>query len=267
MAIDTFAEIPVASMPTEHPSSSPIKTSLGRSKTTIPAAPDQVPQSGLKRLATTPGGVPGPSARRPVPRASNHIPAPRAVDELELELEDAQPGFTSNVYMSSNPSSFGNGGASTNDHIYSSAPAQSYLQPFQPYIFPAGSYSIFMVLDIREGRHSNEALIPDLEARGVNIERRALAIGDVAWIAVKTSVDGLGGPQECVLDFIVERKRTDDLVGSVKDGRFHEQKVRRLSMTEAILELISGFRTVSTQGEWHWSGVLCCRTLSDIKTP
>jgi len=30
---------------------------------------------------------------------------------------------------------------------------------------------------------------------------------------------------ELVLDFIVERKRMDDLAGSIVDGRFREQKV------------------------------------------
>ena len=29
-----------------------------------------------------------------------------------------------------------------------------------------------------------------------------------------------------MLDFIVERKRTDDLAGSIVDGRFREQKFR-----------------------------------------
>ena len=31
--------------------------------------------------------------------------------------------------------------------------------------------------------------------------------------------------KEIVLDFIVERKTMDDLVSSIKDGRFQEQKV------------------------------------------
>lgn len=33
-------------------------------------------------------------------------------------------------------------------------------------------------------------------------------------------------PGELVLDHIVERKRLDDLCGSIIDGRFREQKVR-----------------------------------------
>lgn len=34
-----------------------------------------------------------------------------------------------------------------------------------------------------------------------------------------------GDPMEAVLDFIVERKRADDLASSIVDGRFQEQKV------------------------------------------
>lgn len=33
--------------------------------------------------------------------------------------------------------------------------------------------------------------------------------------------------REAVLEYIVERKRMDDLAGSIMDGRFNEQKVGR----------------------------------------
>lgn len=34
--------------------------------------------------------------------------------------------------------------------------------------------------------------------------------------------------REVVLDYIVERKRMDDLAGSIVDGRFYEQKASSL---------------------------------------
>ncbi len=34
-----------------------------------------------------------------------------------------------------------------------------------------------------------------------------------------------GGGRELVLDYVMERKRMDDLAGSIVDGRFKEQKV------------------------------------------
>ena len=44
-------------------------------------------------------------------------------------------------------------------------------------------------------------------------------------------------PRELVLDYIVERKRMDDLCGSIIDGRFREQKVHFsvCSLSEALL--------------------------------
>lgn len=47
---------------------------------------------------------------------------------------------------------------------------------------------------------------------------------------------------EVMLDWIVERKRLDDLIGSIKDGRFHEQKFRlRRSGIKHIIYLIEEF--------------------------
>lgn len=59
---------------------------------------------------------------------------------------------------------------------------------------------------------------------------RSLELGDALWIAKCKDANFLArhGAEgdEIVLDYIVERKRLDDLIGSVKDGRFHEQKFR-----------------------------------------
>ncbi|CAJ0850600.1 1292_t:CDS:2 [Entrophospora sp. SA101] len=60
--------------------------------------------------------------------------------------------------------------------------------------------------------------------RGVKLSVRSLELGDVLWVAKKygsTTKD-----EEIVLDYIIERKRMDDLIGSIKDGRFREQKFR-----------------------------------------
>ena len=47
---------------------------------------------------------------------------------------------------------------------------------------------------------------------------------------------------EVMLDWIIERKRLDDLVGSIKDGRFHEQKFRlRRSGIPNVIYLIEEF--------------------------
>ena len=39
---------------------------------------------------------------------------------------------------------------------------------------------------------------------------------------------GLPSSREILLEHVVERKRMDDLAGSITDGRFHEQKVNHI---------------------------------------
>jgi crossover junction endonuclease MUS81 len=53
---------------------------------------------------------------------------------------------------------------------------------------------------------------------GIPYSVKALDVGDALWVAKS-------GGEEYVLDYIIERKRMDDLVNSITDGRFHEQKV------------------------------------------
>jgi crossover junction endonuclease MUS81 len=103
------------------------------------------------------------------------------------------------------------------------------FNPDQATIFPAGSYEVVMVLDTREieSKSSRDNFSEAIRSKGINVETRALRLGDVLWIARKR--DGLGGEEdECVLDYVVERKRLDDLCHSIKDGRYTEQCVSPL---------------------------------------
>ena len=83
-----------------------------------------------------------------------------------------------------------------------------------------GSYSIQLVMDNREihSQVDKDRLEREIGEAGIEYTVRALDVGDVLWIAKS-------GSDEYVLDYIVERKRMDDLVSSITDGRFHEQKV------------------------------------------
>ena len=88
-----------------------------------------------------------------------------------------------------------------------------------------------MVLDTREieSKSSRDNFSEAIRSKGINVETRALRLGDVLWIARRR--DGLGGEEdECVLDYVVERKRLDDLCHSIKDGRYTEQCVRLSSL-------------------------------------
>ena len=83
-----------------------------------------------------------------------------------------------------------------------------------------GTFEVILVLDTREIKLAKDRdYIQDvLINKGIKLTIRSLELGDVLWVARKYR-------QTTVLDYIVERKRMDDLVGSIKDGRFKEQKV------------------------------------------
>jgi crossover junction endonuclease MUS81 len=83
----------------------------------------------------------------------------------------------------------------------------------------------------------------ELAKQGVTPIMRSLEVGDAQWIAKCRDPDLLrqNGAEgdEIVLDWIVERKRMDDLIGSIKDGRFHEQKFRlRRSGVKKVIYII-----------------------------
>ncbi|KAG0148561.1 hypothetical protein CROQUDRAFT_654640 [Cronartium quercuum f. sp. fusiforme G11] len=109
----------------------------------------------------------------------------------------------------------------------------SIAMTVEPEIWPAGTYTISLIIDNREVKSKNDRAgfyndcvkkaqaINKQETAAVNVEQRALAAGDALWIAVHKH-----NKKEVVLDSIVERKRLDDLCASILDARFHEQKAR-----------------------------------------
>lgn len=95
-----------------------------------------------------------------------------------------------------------------------------------------GSFTVHLVLDVREIRAKTDRdyMQEELTKKGIKPIMRSLELGDAQWVAKCHDPEVLrrGGAEgdEVVLDYIVERKRLDDLIGSIKDGRFHEQKFR-----------------------------------------
>lgn len=92
--------------------------------------------------------------------------------------------------------------------------------------------------------------------KGVNVERRSLELGDVAWVAKRKGIYNQTHTEfsMVVLDFIVERKRLDDLVSSLTDGRFHEQKVF-ISISFIVCFSYPG-PIVSSQEKWYFQRLL-----------
>ncbi|XP_074554984.1 crossover junction endonuclease MUS81 [Halichoeres trimaculatus] len=100
-----------------------------------------------------------------------------------------------------------------------------------------GEYEITLCVDFIEttggsgSNHCKQELVKELQRNGVSFDVRKLNVGDFLWVAREklAPVPGqLRAPvgRELVLDYIIERKRMDDLCGSIIDGRFREQKFR-----------------------------------------
>ncbi|KAM6909521.1 crossover junction endonuclease MUS81 [Xenentodon cancila] len=98
-----------------------------------------------------------------------------------------------------------------------------------------GTYEIVLCVDFIEttggSQHRKQELVKELQRNGVRFDIRKLNVGDFLWVAREklAPVPGqLRAPsgRELVLDYIIERKRMDDLCGSIIDGRFREQKFR-----------------------------------------
>lgn len=120
-------------------------------------------------------------------------------------------------------------------HVVTDGPVfsdNSSLPNFTPIRLNPGSFTVHLVLDVREIRAKTDRdyMQEELTKKGIRPIMRSLELGDAQWVAKCHDREVLrrGGAEgdEVVLDYIVERKRLDDLIGSIKDGRFHEQKFR-----------------------------------------
>ena len=83
------------------------------------------------------------------------------------------------------------------------------------------TYDVVCLIDTREIKDakSRDYIAEELALRGVRVERRSLQLGDALWIARRKRAyreqdmrNGIMDTGEVVLDFIMERKRIDDLV-------------------------------------------------------
>ncbi|XP_027143633.1 crossover junction endonuclease MUS81 [Larimichthys crocea] len=116
----------------------------------------------------------------------------------------------------------------------SGKPQAASRKPNPAYLLP-GTYEIILCVDFIEttggSQHRKQELVKELQRNGVNFDVRKLNVGDFLWVA-REKVEPVPGQlraptgKELVLDYIIERKRMDDLCGSIIDGRFREQKFR-----------------------------------------
>ena len=87
-----------------------------------------------------------------------------------------------------------------------------------------GSFEIVLALDNREvrSRRERDFFQQQLEKKGVKVITIPLTLGDMCWVA-RSFHDH---EDLIMLEYIVERKAKDDLIMSITDGRFKEQKHR-----------------------------------------
>ncbi|RIA93696.1 hypothetical protein C1645_761897 [Glomus cerebriforme] len=110
--------------------------------------------------------------------------------------------------------------------MISSVNKSNAFSNFKPVEWAPGTFEVILVLDNREVKlkKDRDYIQDSLQQKGLTISVRNLELGDVIWVARKHN--SLTRQDEVVLDYIIERKRMDDLVSSIKDGRFREQKFR-----------------------------------------
>lgn len=89
--------------------------------------------------------------------------------------------------------------------------------------WPIDKYSVELIVDLREVRSKTErdSFVAGVEQKGIPVCQKCLDLGDMLFIARNRETG-----EEAVLDIIIERKTDADLVHSITDGRFKEQKHR-----------------------------------------
>lgn len=90
-----------------------------------------------------------------------------------------------------------------------------------------------IVIDSREKKSNADRVYfqSHFSKHGIPNQTRYLNVGDFIWIK-----------NERVVDIIVERKQTTDLVSSISDGRFREQKNRLKSLGFTVFYLIENLK-------------------------
>eukprot|EP01135_Chromosphaera_perkinsii_P003706 Nk52_evm24s252 gene=Nk52_evmTU24s252 len=141
-----------------------------------------------------------------------------------------------------------------------------------------GDYLVELKIDNREiksKKTDRDYVSKKASSCGIPNSVCQLEIGDFLWTAKKTQRvqrDFIGGlPEELYLDIIVERKRTDDLMASIKDRRFADQQGRLKATGSAnIVYLIENhpednqrlFPTNPPDSQWH--PMLQCATMQTL---
>ncbi|XP_071833553.1 crossover junction endonuclease MUS81-like isoform X2 [Apostichopus japonicus] len=190
-----------------------------------------------EQLSSSIGKGPMPISRTTVPShpSSSNATSQSASSSGVASRESSVP--SSSQLSSSQQSSVVSCSQSSSPVREDSSQRSEVTDPPDPlFIFQPGEFEVVLCVDNCEtagggARSQKQLLLPELMRNGVNMDVRKLQVGDFLWVArekLAPRVGQLKMPErrEVVLDFVVERKRMDDLCSSMQDGRFREQKFR-----------------------------------------
>ncbi|KAL9008952.1 MAG: hypothetical protein Q9173_005973, partial [Seirophora scorigena] len=141
--------------------------------------------------------------------------------------------------------------------------ATSTLPAFQPITLDPSTFTLELILDNREVRSREDRTYIETELLHKHSIRpliRSLPLGDFFWVAKLKDPNFLSRYGEegdlIALDHIVERKRLDDLIASIKDGRFREQKFRlRRSGVANVVYLIEEIGLSQETKTKYWAAM------------
>lgn len=139
--------------------------------------------------------------------------------------------------------------------INTSPPNSSKTRSTPIEILYPGSFRIVLCIDNAEAsRSTQKILLENLKKAAIEFDVRKLNIGDFLWLirrklksfffsfsfsfhldlhqSLRRIANDKDSKVEAILDYIVERKRLDDLSKSIIDGRYNEQKVSSTKFIE-----------------------------------
>lgn len=224
-------DAPVRPSPIWRPKGYAAKVSQAQAQALAP--PQAASTSQLRRTQSAPGPAPAPANARAGPsgsKAAVRVPPAAAL----LHQSTSKPL----------PTSYDRYGG---EHAISRHPLDPFPDPtlasiafadFVPIRLEPGSFKVILIVDTREvaAKAKRTEITDKLEKENVRVDRKMLPLGDMIWVARPCYPDGTPtGGEDVVLDAVVERKRLDDLCGSIKDGRYTGQKVGSLPFPPCFL--------------------------------
>lgn len=134
-----------------------------------------------------------------------------------IALAEDPEASSSNTAMDLAPSQSEDSNTASNQAFYHTNESDATFE------LKAGTFDIKLIVDQRE---KIELINPD---GNLKMETRTLACGDFIWVARPKNIIHHDRTHDLVLDYVIERKRLDDLASSIFDGRFEQQKLRLIN--------------------------------------